>query len=143
MSFDFFKKIYTKPTRPSIDNEKEFIIWILKHYDAPDLKLLRRAFHLKLDYFINMLAEDILVKINEHKIGFDLMDYIAEVHEHYITIVSLIDKRGGFSQSPTEIQSAYLQLTAKLVTIPYFIKYKYKLDIDLERFFKLKDIDEI
>jgi hypothetical protein len=77
-----------------------------------------------------MLAEDILVKINEQKSGFDLMDYIAEVHEHYITIVSLIDKRGGFSQSPTEIQSAYLQLTAKLVTIPYFIKYKYKLDID-------------
>jgi len=142
MLFDIFKKIWTKPKRPPIDDEEEFIIWILKYYDAPDLELLRKAFRFKLDYFIKMLAEDILKNINEHQNGFALMDFLAEVHEQYVTFVSLIDARGGFYQAPTEIQSAYLQLTAKMVTLPYFLKYKYNLDIPLAEF-KLKDLNEI
>jgi len=131
-----------RPKRPSIEDEEEFIIWILKYYDAPDLRLLRKAFRFKLNYFIKMLAEDIIKNLNEHKDGYDLLDFLAEVQEHYVKIISFIDKRGCFYESPHELQSAYLQLTAKMVILPYLIKYKYNIDIPLAEF-KLKELDEI
>lgn len=135
-----FKK--NKPQVPNISNEREFISWIINHYDAPDMALIKRFFGRNFNKASITLTNSVMACLQEHTDGESLLDHLAGVEEHYRKFKSLIDDRGGFWDSPQELKSAIILLTAKMVTLPYFIKYKHGLDIPLWDM-KLPEIEEL
>jgi len=138
-----FKKKSSKPHRPSINDERDFIIWILKYYEAPDMKLLRDFFGKgKRERAIEAFANHVMQKLQEHSDGDSLWNFFMSVYDSYVEFRSLINKRNGFWASPQEIQVAFIQVLAQLITLPYFLKYRYGINIPLAEF-KLPDLDDL
>ena len=140
----FFQRTKNRPQRPGIDKEHDFIVWLLKYYDAPDMKLLRQFFPKSTrEKGIEALAGHAMRKLDEYKDGESLMDFVADTHEGYVELRVALDKRGGFWRVPKELQAAFIQVITLLVTLPYFIKYKYGVDVALPVFFKLPELDDL
>ena len=138
-----FKKKSSKPHRPSINDERDFIIWMLKYYDAPDTKMLRNFFPKSTrEKAIESLANLVMQKLQEHSDGESLMNYFMGVYDTYVEFRSLIKKQKGFWRSPKELQVAFIQVLAQLITLPYFIKYRYGINIPLAEF-KLPDLNDL
>lgn len=138
----FFGKT-KKPGKPSIEEEKEFIIWMVKYYEAPDMKLFKEFFkNKKLDSVIESLANDIIEVLNKYSNGMALLDFLSEVNEGYGKVRSMTKKYGGFWMSLIEIQVAFLDLLGKMVTLPYFVKYKHGVNIPLGDF-QLPEYNEL
>ncbi|UCF93490.1 MAG: hypothetical protein JSW39_04825 [Desulfobacterales bacterium] len=130
-----FRKIKRKPPRPPIYLEKDYIIWLLKYNDVPDIKLLNEFFgQEKLDRAVDIMANDIMKNLKKHADGERLANFLSKVQDLYAKSQSLLAKHGGFWSAPEKVQVAYLQLTAKMVTLPYFIRYKYGVEIALADF---------
>ena len=137
----FFSK--KKIGKPPISDEKEFVVWVLKNLDAPDMKMVRKLFPRRnLDGAINSMANSIMENLRDHEGGENLMDFLVTVHEGYKEFRGLIEKRGGFWKSPEEVQIAFFQILSKMVTLPYFIKYKYRVSLPLWDF-KLPEYEDL
>ena len=137
----FFSK--KRLEKPPISDEKEFIVWLLKNLDAPDIKMARKLFPKKqLDGAMNRMANNIIENLQEHEGGENLLNFLAKVDESYKEFRELIQKRGGFWRSPQEIQIAFFQILSRMVTLPYFIKYKYGVDLPLWDF-KLPEYEDL
>ena len=132
-----------KPNKPAISDEKEFVVYVLKYLDAADMKMVRKLFpKQKLDAAINSMANNIIENLQEHEGRENLMDFLVSVHDHYQEFGGVIEKRGGFWRSPQEVQVAFFQPLSKMVTLPYFMKYKYRADLPLWDF-KLPEYEDL
>jgi hypothetical protein len=132
-----------KNEKPLISDEKKFIVWLLKNLDAPDMKMVRKLFPKReIDSAVDKMANNIIENLNEHSNKEELMDFLVKVHEHYREFRSLIEKRGGFWRSPLEVQITFFQLLSKMVTLPYFIKYRYGVNLPLWDF-KLPEYEDL
>ncbi len=132
-----------KTEKPPISNQKEFIVWLLKNLDAPDMKMIRKLFPQKeLDGAINSMADSIVENLIEHEGGENLLNFLVKIDESYREFRKLIERRGGFLRSPQEIQIAFFQILSKMVTLPYFIKYKYGVNLPLWDF-KLPEYEDL
>lgn len=125
----FFGRDKSIPPRPSIDDEREFIEWILK-YDN-ELKIYRKAYDKKhLDIVIqgdtDVILEKILKPCNN---GEELFNKLADIGKSHENILGMIEKRGGLPNCPPEIVNAYFGHIARLRILPYFIKYKYEMSL--------------
>ena len=122
-----FKKV---PQRPSIDDEQAFIEWMIRYDDQ--FKLFRKMVGKNLDGIIRAASQAIILEINKHRAGEALLNRLVTISEHYQTIMSLIDKRGGVLNSPLEMQAVFYDCVTKMTIIPYFIKYKYGLSLPFD-----------
>lgn len=96
------------------------------------MKMVRKLFSKKnLDGAINTMANSIIETLRDHEGGENLLNFLVDLHEGYQEFRGLIEKRGGFWKSPKEVQIAFFQILSKMVTLPYFIKYKYGVDLPL------------
>ena len=122
------------------NNEKEFIKWMLRYDD--ELEYYRNAFKQEhLDTVFENTATLIIEKdLNRYKTGYELFDRLSQTDNVLQNELGpIIQKRGGIEYCPKEIKNAFLDVTAKLIILPYFIKYKYGLDLP-SNIFKLKKL---
>lgn len=139
----FSRKKKEEKEKPPISNEKKFIVWLLKYLDAPDIKMIRKFLKKSdIDGHLDKMAKEIVENLNEHSSEGKLLDFLAQIDLSYKACGVLIEKRGGFWKSPIEIQVTFFQLLSKLITLPYFINYKYGINLPLLDF-KLPEYEDL
>lgn len=96
------------------------------------MKMIRKLFQKKkLDGVMDSMANQIVKDLTEHEGKENLLNFLEGVQEGYVKFRDLMEKHGGFRKSPQEIQLAFFQILSKMVTLPYFIKFKYGIPLPL------------
>jgi len=116
-----------RPSRPSMNDEAEFVAWMIKYDDQ--FKLFREMTGPNLEGIIRAASQAIVQELAQHNTGEALLNRLTIVGENYQTIMPLIEKRGGVLNSPLEMQAAFYDCVTKMSIIPYFIKYRYGLSL--------------
>jgi hypothetical protein len=88
------------------------------------------------------MANNIVENLKEHEGREELLNFYVKVHEGYREIRGLMRTKAGFWKSPPEVQVTFFQLLSKMVTLPYFIKYKYGVCLPLWDF-KLPEYEDL
>ena len=110
--------------RPSIDETSQFIEWMLRYHES--MEYLRTMFVPQaLETMVPAITKDMMKTLETCSSAAELMDKLSLFGEAYEKIQPIIKKRGGFSKCPQEIQSYFIDITAKMSILPYFLKYKY------------------
>lgn len=126
----FKKKEINIPQKPSIENVEGYILWLLEHGEQwKNIKNLTIRCGFPYDKLIPVIVEGVKSELNKYQDAYALLDRRVEFGEGYEKGAEAIEKRGGISQSPSEVIGPFVYVCAMMVILPHFIHYKFGLDL--------------
>ncbi|OPY74539.1 MAG: hypothetical protein A4E65_03814 [Syntrophorhabdus sp. PtaU1.Bin153] len=135
----WFDKIMGRiPPRPSLNNERHFVEWVLR-YDE-HFAFIRQMFaHKNLERLIEYAVNEVSKELSANRNGRLLKQRFDTMCDLFAQMDDILEQHGGILSSPEEIQAAYSVLTANMSVFPYFISYRYALSLPA-RCFHLKSV---